>query len=270
MRRLLPLLLLLLILTGCGAAGVEGTSAPSGPASTDSLLPAPDDTPPAEESTPEITVPVYTPGPGQSAPPAQSAAPAPEDTPPAQTPDPTPPAATSTSCPETPPGEEESPGEDAPPTDEEVLAAYHKAAEAWSWFDLETLPCDPADRVEQDGAVFYRVDYPGLHTLADLRGYLKGLFSDELVDALLPPDGQQYVEVDGVLYVQSGGRGADLTRGGESVQVMRDEAGAIWVQVEVEELDPEQDFAVVGTVRCRFPYQKVGEKWIFTEFSSVR
>ena len=38
----------------------------------------------------------------------------------------------------------------------------------------------------------------------------------------------------------------------------------------VEVLDPEQGFAVVGSETYDFPYEKVGDKWIFTSFSLVR
>lgn len=38
----------------------------------------------------------------------------------------------------------------------------------------------------------------------------------------------------------------------------------------VEVLDPEQDFAVTGSVEYSFPYEKIGEQWIFTAFSLVR
>ena len=34
------------------------------------------------------------------------------------------------------------------------------------------------------------------------------------------PKASQYIEVDGVLYGQEGGRGSDITRGGETLQVL--------------------------------------------------
>ena len=118
---------------------------------------------------------------------------------------------------------------------------------------------------------YCRVDDPRFSNLAELRGYLKTLFSDTLVDQLLPIDGTQYVELDGALYTIDGGRGADITKGAESVQVLRDEAPARYtVRVTVEVLDPEQDYAVTGTEEHDFLYEQVGDQWIFTTFSAVR
>ena len=119
--------------------------------------------------------------------------------------------------------------------------------------------------------VYCRVDYPGIKTLADLRGYLKSLFSDGLVEELLPVDGTQYVELDGALYTIDGGRGADITKGEETVQVLRDGTpGRCTVRVTVEVLDPQQGFSVVGSETHDFLYEQVGERWIFTTFSMVR
>ena len=52
--------------------------------------------------------------------------------------------------------------------------------------------------------------------------------------------------------------------------MLRDGSERRLVQVTVEQLDPEQDFAVVGSETYEFPYEKVGETWIFTDFSLVR
>ena len=162
-------------------------------------------------------------------------------------------------------------GGTAVPDDETVLAAYRQAVEVFGWFQMATLPADPADQVAVGEILYSRVDYPGLATLADLRGYLKNRFSDELVESLLPAGGTQYVDLNGALYVQEGARGADITKGGETAQVLRDgNPDRCTVQVTVEVLDPEQGFAVVGSETYDFPYEKVGDKWIFTSFSLVR
>ena len=150
-----------------------------------------------------------------------------------------------------------------------ALAA--EGVEVFGWFQMATLPADPADQVAVGEILYSRVDYPGLATLADLRGYLKNRFSDELVESLLPAGGTQYVDLNGALYVQEGARGADITKGGETAQVLRDgNPDRCTVQVTVEVLDPEQGFAVVGSETYDFPYEKVGDKWIFTSFSLVR
>ena len=133
------------------------------------------------------------------------------------------------------------------------------------------MPLDRDDQRTVGEQVYCRVDYPGIKTLADLRGYLKSLFSDGLVEELLPVDGTQYVELDGALYTIDGGRGADITKGEETVQVLRDGTpGRCTVRVTVEVLDPQQGFSVVGSETHDFLYEQVGERWIFTTFSMVR
>ena len=77
----------------------------------------------------------------------------------------------------------------APLTEEEVLSAYSRAEEAYGWFDRETLPAGQESR-EIDGRVYYPVREPGMETLADLRAYLRGLFSEELTEALLSSGGR--------------------------------------------------------------------------------
>ena len=242
---MIPLLMALFLLSGCAGPVEEVQTAASAL--------------PSAAATPEVQ---------QSAPPAPSDSPAvvstPEPTPdagPVDTPEPA----------LSPEPVESAPAADEGPNDEEVLGAYRAAVEAFWWFQVEPLPFDREDSQEVDGVTYYRVDYPGIDSTVTLRGYLKGLFSDDLVEELLPYDGTQYVDIDGVLYGQDGGRGADATRGAETVQVLRDDnPNRRIVRVSVEELDPEQNGAVVGTLTFDFPYEKVGEKWIFTDFSLVR
>lgn len=243
----LPLLALFLLLAGCtgscGTQNVAGTAQPE----QSVLPPASASAAPAGTSTPEATA---DSGPTTPMPsPETVATPSPEPSPEAvQTPEP-----------------------EAAPTDEEVLEAYRLAQQAWSWFQVSPMPFDPTDSREVDGVTYYRVDYPGISSLSALRGYLKSLFSDALVDTLLPYEGVQYLEFDGALFVQDGGRGTDIYRGAEYTQVMRgDNPNRLAVLVTVEVVDPEQDGAVTGTEEYEFPYEKVGERWIFTDFSLTR
>ena len=104
------------------------------------------------------------------------------------------------------------------------------------------------------------------------RGYLKTLFSDEVVDGLLPMDGQQYVEIDGQLYVLEGGRGTDVTKGAVTLSVawpQEAESLSCIVRAEVDLLDGETLSTVVGSQVYEFPYQRVGDKWVFTQFESI-
>ncbi|WP_242623854.1 hypothetical protein [Intestinimonas massiliensis (ex Afouda et al. 2020)] len=244
-KKWIPLLALFLLLAGCtgscGTGDVTGTAQPG-------QSPTP---PASEEPTPSVR-PVET-----------------ERVSPSADPDP---EISPTSSPTPEPAVSDTPAPVAEgPTDEEVLEAYRQAQEAFSWFQVSPMPFDPEDSREVDGVVYYRVDYTGISSLSALRGYLKSLFSDALVDTLLPYDGTQYIDINNVLYVQDGGRGTDIYRGAEYTQVMRaDNPNRLVVQVTVEVVDPDQNGAVTGSETYEFPYEKVGDRWIFTDFSLVR
>ena len=207
------------------------------------------------------TEPAASPEGTASPPPAVTAAPTPTPTP-----TPTPPAPSA-------PAETEQPSPaPAGPSDEAVLEAYSRAEEAWSWFAVAPPELDRGVVLERDGRSYCRVDDPRFSTLSELRGYLKGLFSDRLVEELLPIDGVQFLEEDGALYAVDGGRGADITRGAQTVQVLRDEGepDRVTVRVTVEVLDPEAGYAPAGEETHDFTYERVGERWLFTTFAAVR
>ena len=258
-----------LILTGCSLNGREEVSATPSQPPVRTPAPAPTPEPGPVETPLSPPTPAPEPEPAPTPEPSEPVAvrPAPMPTPePVPTPEPTPapqPEPTPTTAPTAAPSPTPEP-EPALPTDEQVLEAYRQAREAYGWFYRETLPYldEPLDR---DGTAYYPVNYPGLSAMADLRGYLKNLFSDEIVDALLPAGGQQYVEVDGRLFVRPGVQAPDPTRGPAALQVLRQDGGIV-VRATVPVLDPEQDYAPVGSETHDFPYAQVGDKWLFTEF----
>lgn len=226
-----------------------------GPTAPAVVTPAPEVTPPPTESAAQPPEPTEslcslplapTPTPEGSEEPAVSALPLPENSP-------EPPAAPVP----------------ARPTDEEVLAAYREAAEAYRWFDLTTLPVVSDDGVIGPG--YYPVADERFPTMDALRGYLKGLFSDEVVDRLLPIDGEHYVEMDGVLCAIQMDRGTNENSGVVTQTVVWPEQGGdtlCTVHVEVELLWEDENYPE-GKRIYDFPYQKVGDKWVFTSFESI-
>lgn len=159
----------------------------------------------------------------------------------------------------------------ARPTDEEVLSAYHQAEEAYRWFDLTTLPLDYTQTKLVGEAVYYPVSDERFPTMDALRGYLKTLFSDEIVDALLPLDGVHYLEIDGALCAMEADRGTDENSGTviETVNWPQEGGDALCtVQVSVELLWEDENYPE-GKRTYDFPYQKVGDKWVFTHFEPI-
>lgn len=166
------------------------------------------------------------------------------------------------------------------PDDEEVLAAYRAAKEAYGWltdsasvygYDDSGLALDPADQQvltltlgdeTEEILVFERITRPDLDSLETLRGYLKSLFSDEIVDDLMTFQTPIFVEGEqGGLYAlpsqvqQPQQPGAALT--------------VLWQEGE-EPVSCQINAIVDGeeTVRESL-YQKVGDKWVFTQFECI-
>ena len=251
MKKRMPLLALLILLTG-GLSACGKTAQTNVPVQTPSQMPAPlastTPSPAPEDEAPSITATPTTDAPHSSG---------------QVKPEPMPVESVLL--------EESAIPQPEGPTDEQVLEAYHSAEEAYSWFELAPLPLDRTEETQVGDQIYYRVDDAPVQTMAELRGYLKRLFSDGLVEQLLPAEGGRYIEQDGVLYGLDGGRGADITKGGETLQVLREEgAERCTVRVTVELLNPEQNFAPMGSESHDFLYEKVGENWIFTSFSLVR
>lgn len=259
----------------------------STPAPTPALTPTPTAAPTAQVSispSVEPTAPAaVTPAPEVTPPPAESAAQPPEPTeslcslPLAPTPTRSgsvPPAATESPAPGNSPEPTAAPSqspEPTRPTDEEVLSAYRAAEEAYRWFDLTTLPLDYSVPPRGENMSYQPVSDERFPTMDALRGYLKGLFSDEVVDRLLPIDGEHYVEIDGVLCAIEGARGTNENSGTVTQTVVWPEEGGdalCTVHVEVELLWEDENYPE-GMRTYDFPYQKVGDKWVFTAFESI-
>ncbi len=154
-----------------------------------------------------------------------------------------------------------------PPMEEEILAAYYRAEEAYGWFDLAPLPSS-GGTVRLHGASYRRVDRPGMESEDDLRAYLRSLFSAELTDRLLSLGGERpyYQDVDGALHVSFSGRERDGGKGASQVEVVQVDSQSYSLEVSVELLD-ESD--VAGLECWSFPYAYVDGRWVFTDFQLV-
>ena len=156
-----------------------------------------------------------------------------------------------------------------PLTQTEILSAYDRAVTAYGWFDLSPLPCTQ-ETVMVDGWPYQKVDYPGIEDLADLRAYLRVVFSEELTEQLLEQGNHPvYQDVDGALYAAAGaGRAKDSGKGSVNVEIAQESADAYFVEVSVDLMDDSRS-NVVGVECYSFPYEFVDGSWVFTDFQLV-
>jgi hypothetical protein len=149
-------------------------------------------------------------------------------------------------------------------TEAEILDAYDQAAEAYSWFVRENMPCT-GSTVDVNGVVFQRVQYDGISTLDELRTYLNGLFSRELTDQLITEGENRYREIDGVLYATPFEVEPSEMKGKASLSVEQTDENSYLVNVTVEILSA--DGKDVEGVECwAFPYEQLDGRWVFTSF----
>lgn len=280
---------LTLCLTACGqrteevASTAEPTQTPkpavmvtATPIPTTTVTAVPTPTPTAVEAT-TVPKPPVTPLPTLKPVPTPSPVPVPTASPtPIPTPEPTSlPTSEPTAEPTGEAGPESTPELSDVPNDEAVLEAYRTAAEIYSWFagyNDGGLMLDMEDTALQSDLTYFRVTRPGLGTMDELRGLLKSIFSDEIVDPLLSQG--HFVETEKGLYALPAGRGSDVTKGSVVLSVLRlqDNPSLCLIQAEVELLEWAEEAqapAVAGTQLYQFPYQRVGDKWVFTQFESI-
>lgn len=160
------------------------------------------------------------------------------------------------------------------PTDVEVLDRYREADTAYRWFTVKALESDRSKIKRVDTVTYAKVTDPRFPTLSSFRAYLKTLFSDEIVDGLLPTDGTRYVDFDGVLYVCDSPMSEEPKTDGITLMVLwpeGEEPVSCTVQAVVELLVSKdgEDPSTTEERIYEFPYQKVGDKWVFTQFESI-
>ncbi len=156
-----------------------------------------------------------------------------------------------------------------PLSESEILDAYHQAQRVYGWFDLAPLPTS-GETVRENGAVFYRVDMDGIEELEDLRAYLRGVFSQELAEALLGGEASRirYQDIGGALYFSGSSRDRENGKGAVHVEAEQLEETAYSVNVMVDLL-AEDGETVVGLESWSFPYAFSEGRWVFTDFQLV-
>ena len=115
--------------------------------------------------------------------------------------------------------EEEEVSDDEPdidiPSEESLIDDFREAQEIWFEYEggLETDYTDSVEgQISAFDTEFYRVSEPGIGSLQELKDYLSARVDEDFVEELLN-DTDQFMEVDGNLYMCPAGRGDDLSIG---------------------------------------------------------
>lgn len=153
------------------------------------------------------------------------------------------------------------------PSVEDVTESYTRAYEAYTWFELTSMPHESTMK-EVDGRVYNKVNHESIKTYDDLENYLYSLFSKEIVEELLDSEFKRYGDIDGELYVVSGDRGTDKYKGEETFEVKQKNDLKFICIVEVELLG--EDYSVIGYESHEFIYEFIDDQWVFTNFGLVR
>ena len=161
------------------------------------------------------------------------------------------------------------------PTDAQLEALYQRAVEAFEWFHMSPMPLNGTYEVVcENDFTYWRVDFDGISTLADLEAYLGSIFTEDVVSELLSND-LIYREFGGILYAIGASRGGDLTRGDEIHEIIRttrEHHGYDWIvyRVMVDVLDTDNLENVIGFELYDFHLTYVYGGWLFANFSLVR
>lgn len=97
-------------------------------------------------------------------------------------------------------------------------AAHAVAGEIYRYFiatSLNVSDYENFEKAEEDGHSynFFKVDDPRFSTVKELRDYVSGYFSEDMVDEMFAGAPQKYRDIDGQLYTVLGDGGVDETLG---------------------------------------------------------
>jgi hypothetical protein len=157
------------------------------------------------------------------------------------------------------------------PDKTDVDLAYQNAVEAYGWFDMTTMPLDYSVSKDYNNMTYYKVDHEFIKNYDDLARYLRSLFSETIVNQLLDQSelNNRYIDIDGQLYAIPADRGADITKGDETHQVIFESDNKIIYRVEVDVIDPGTGNVVNKEVHD-FYYELMNVDWVFTNFYLIR
>lgn len=158
--------------------------------------------------------------------------------------------------------------ENASPDREQVRNAYDHAITAIEWFRAGAMPCSGAV-VSIKGGFYKQVLYAGITSMEDLKNYLRGLFSEELVEGLLAKraDGEhpRFLEANGALYELQEDPGGSSPVGEAQISIKKKSTGQFEVDVQTQLLAADGK-TVTGVKYNAYCYERQDERWVFTNF----
>jgi len=160
-------------------------------------------------------------------------------------------------------------------TDAQIKNLYQRAVEAYSWFNMSSMPTDGTDPViDEDGFYYFRVAVDGINSFADLEAHLRGLFTADIVYDLLDfgHGPAMYRDFDGELFTIGASRGGNLLRGDEDheiIRTIREGNPNMIYRVMVDELCNDLT-EVIGFEIYDFGMVYTDGRWLFSNFALVR
>lgn len=152
-------------------------------------------------------------------------------------------------------------------TKAQVLNAYDRAVTAVKWFQSGNMPCSD-ETVRVDDTIYRKVKYAGIETMEDLKTYLRGIFSEELVEKLTGSKNQtppRFRDVQGSLYEMRQEAKNEDSWGRVKLLVKKSGSARYIVNVTAELMA--KDRKTVKGVECNsFPYERINGRWVFTNF----
>lgn len=150
-----------------------------------------------------------------------------------------------------------------------VEQMYDKAREADSWFSTYagiTMANSYSVRVGS-GSTYSRVYSDKFKTLKDMENYLCTLFSEKIVEDLL--SSRTFIDIDGQIYCSEASGGFNsLKIKYTSIEKVNDNKYIYYVHLIETFPDDTDEGKEIYTVQ--YPYEYIGDRWVFTDFPSFR
>lgn len=159
------------------------------------------------------------------------------------------------------------------PSNEEVKTAFIKANSLYKMFYGIGLDVDKNDEYKtEDDHLYYAVNYEGIKSLNDLKIYLSNIFSSQIVDELINIgfvySPLRFIEMNGKLYQESYDYSVIIPNYKiiEKEIIIEKESDVKFKCSMDKILNDDESKSNGVTYKFDYVYEKVGDRWIFTEF----